>query len=52
MLYMLGLYYEQLEFLKSIYFRTFIGFVLSFLLVLIIGRPFISFLKKKNLVRR
>ena len=48
MLYMLGLYYEQLEFLKSIYFRTFIGFILSFLLVLIIGRPFINFLKKKK----
>ena len=48
MLYTLGLYYPQLSFLKSIYFRTFIGFVLSFLLVLIIGRPFIRFLKIKK----
>ena len=48
MLYTLGLYYPQLEFLKSIYFRTFIGFVLSFLLVLMIGSPFIKFLKKKK----
>ena len=48
MLYTLGLYYPQLSFLKSIYFRTFIGFVLSFLLVLIIGKPFIKFLKIKK----
>ena len=48
MLYMLGLYCQQLEFLKSIYFRTFVGFILSFLLVLIIGKPFIKFLKKKK----
>lgn len=48
MLYMLGLLYPQLEVLKSIYFRTFIGFILSFFIVLIVGKPFIKYLKKKK----
>ena len=48
MLYLLGLHYEKLEFLKSIYLRIFIGFVLSFLFVLIVGKPFISYLKYKK----
>ena len=48
MLYLLGVYSEQLQFLKSIYLRTFIGFVLSFIFVLVAGRPFINYLKKKK----
>lgn len=48
MLYLLGVYSEKLIFLKSIYLRIFIGFVLSFLFVLIVGKPFICFLKYKK----
>ena len=48
MLYLIGEYFESLEFLKSIYLRTFISFTLSFLLVLIFGKPFINYLKVKK----
>lgn len=48
MLYTLGIMYERLDFLKSIYLRAFGGFVLSFLLVLFFGQPFINFLKRKK----
>lgn len=48
MLYLIGEYFESLEFLKSIYLRGFISFTLSFLLVLIFGKPFINYLKVKK----
>ena len=48
MLYLIGEYFESLEFLKSIYLRSFISFTLSFLLVLIFGKPFINYLKVKK----
>ena len=49
MLYILGKLYENLDFLRSIYLRISFGFVLSFLIVLIVGNPFIKFLRKKKL---
>ncbi|MGF6907037.1 phospho-N-acetylmuramoyl-pentapeptide-transferase [Fusobacterium sp. PH5-44] len=48
MLYLLGTYFESLEFLKSIYFRAIVGFTISFSLVLLLGNPFIKYLKKKK----
>jgi len=48
MLYLLGSYFESLEFLKSIYFRSFICFSMAFTLVLTCGNPFINYLKKKK----
>lgn len=48
MLYFLANCYTGLEFLKSIYLRDFISFSLSFLLVLLLGKPFIHYLKKKK----
>ena len=48
MLYLIGKYFQELEFLKSIYLRTFIAFVLGFLIVLIAGKPFINYLKVKK----
>ncbi|MCI6153017.1 phospho-N-acetylmuramoyl-pentapeptide-transferase [Fusobacterium perfoetens] len=46
MLYILSELNNNLNFLKSIYLRISIGFVLSFLIVLILGKPFIKYLKK------
>ena len=48
MLYLIGKYFQHFEFLKSIYLRTFITFTLSFLIVLIAGKPFINYLKYKK----
>ncbi|MBQ3438122.1 MAG: phospho-N-acetylmuramoyl-pentapeptide-transferase [Fusobacterium sp.] len=48
MLYLLGEYFNNLVFLKSIYLRAFIAFVMSFSIVLIAGKPFIQFLKIKK----
>lgn len=48
MLYFIGRYFKEFEFLKSIYLRTFIGFILAFLFVLLIGKPFIKYLKEKK----
>lgn len=48
MLYLIGKYFQHFEFLKSIYLRTFIAFTLSFLVVLIAGKPFINYLKYKK----
>lgn len=48
MLYLIGKYFQHFEFLKSIYLRTFIAFVLAFLIVLIVGKPFINYLKFKK----
>lgn len=48
MLYLLGENFRELIFLKSMYLRAFISFVLSFSMVLIAGRPFIKYLKIKK----
>lgn len=48
MLYLLGENFRELMFLKSMYLRAFISFVLSFAIVLIAGKPFINFLKIKK----
>lgn len=48
MLYLLGEYFNNLVFLKSIYLRAFISFVMSFVIVLIAGKPFINYLKIKK----
>lgn len=48
MLYLLGEYFSNLVFLKSMYLRAFISFVLSFSIVLIAGKPFIHYLKVKK----
>ncbi|MGL5949981.1 MAG: phospho-N-acetylmuramoyl-pentapeptide-transferase, partial [Cetobacterium sp.] len=43
MLYLLAGYFPVLEGLKSIYLRSFLGFILAFLVVLITGKPFIQY---------
>ncbi len=48
MLYFLAEHLAKLEFLKSIYLRAFLGFVISFCIVLFAGRPFIKYLKIKK----
>lgn len=48
MLYLLGEYIGKFSFLKSIYLRGFIGFLLAFFIVLAVGKPFINFLKIKK----
>ena len=48
MLYFLAKYFAELEFLKSIYLRTFLAFVISFCIVLFAGKPFIKYLKVKK----
>lgn len=48
MLYLLSEFLEEFSFLSSIYLRTFISFLLGFIIVLIFGKPFIKFLKKKK----
>ena len=48
MLYFLAEYFAELEFLKSIYLRTFLAFVISFCIVLFAEEPFIKYLKVKK----
>lgn len=48
MLYLLSQNFSNFDFLKSIYLRGGISFLMSFLIVLIFGKPFISFLRKKK----
>ena len=48
MLYFLAEHFVKLEFLKSIYLRAFLSFVISFCIVLFAGRPFIKYLKVKK----
>jgi len=48
MLYFLAEHFVKLEFLKSIYLRAFLGFVISFFIVLFVGKPFIKYLKVKK----
>ncbi|MFA6708372.1 MAG: phospho-N-acetylmuramoyl-pentapeptide-transferase [Fusobacterium sp.] len=49
MLYILGMTYMKMNFFKSIYLRAFIGFVFSFLIVILLCKPFIKYLKRKKL---
>lgn len=48
MLYFIGSNFESLVFIKSIYLRAFISFVLSFSIVLLTGKYFINYLKIKK----
>ncbi|MBC2850772.1 phospho-N-acetylmuramoyl-pentapeptide-transferase [Cetobacterium sp. 8H] len=48
MLYFLAGYTPVLEGFKSIYLRGFLAFILAFLIVLVAGKPFIKYLKKKK----
>lgn len=48
MLYFLSEILERFGFLSSIYLRAFLGFFIAFIVVLIGGRPFIKYLKKKK----
>mgnify|MGYP000845861272 FL=1 len=48
MLYFLAEHFVKLEFLKSIYLRAFLAFVISFFIVLFVGKPFIKYLKVKK----
>lgn len=48
MLYLMGEYIQKLSFLKSIYLRTFIAFMVGFIFVLVVGKPFIKYLKYKK----
>ena len=48
MLYLMGEYIQKLSFLKSIYLRTFIAFMVGFIFVLVVGKPFIKYLKCKK----
>ncbi|MCK5780170.1 MAG: phospho-N-acetylmuramoyl-pentapeptide-transferase [Psychrilyobacter sp.] len=49
MLYFLAENYAKLEFLKSIYLRGFLGFAISLVIVMILGKPFISYLRKEDI---
>ena len=49
MLYYLAEKYESLAYLKSIYLRGFVGFALSLMIVMILGKPFIAYLRKKKI---
>lgn len=48
MLYFLVEYLVKFEFLKLIYLRVFLGFVIFFCIVLFVGRLFIKYLKIKK----
>ena len=48
MLYYIAKNIDTLAWLKSIYLRAFLGFIISFILVILVGKPFIKFLKKKQ----
>lgn len=48
MLYLISQLCEGTKFLSSIYLRGFLAFLISFFLVLFLGKPFIKYLKKKK----
>lgn len=48
MFYLIGEYVHSLQFLKSIYLRSFMAFMVAFIIVLIAGKPFINYLKIKK----
>ncbi|MEI6856884.1 phospho-N-acetylmuramoyl-pentapeptide-transferase [Psychrilyobacter sp.] len=49
MLYYLAENYEKLTYLKSIYLRGFLGFAVSLMIVMILGKPFIAYLRRKKI---
>lgn len=49
MLYYLAKNIDTLAWLKSIYLRAFLGFIISFIVVIFAGKPFIKFLKKNKM---
>lgn len=49
MLYYLATRYESLAFFRSIYLRGFVGFALSLMIVMLLGKPFIAYLRKENI---
>ncbi len=49
MLYYFAEKYENLVYLKSIYLRGFLGFAISLMIVMILGKPFISYLRRKKI---
>ena len=49
MLYYIAKNIDTLAWLKSIYLRAFLGFIISFILVILVGKPFIKFLKKNKM---
>lgn len=48
MFYILALYITKLEFFKSMYLRGFVAFLLAFMIVMLTGNGFITYLKKKK----
>lgn len=48
MFYILTLYITKLEFFKSMYLRGFVAFLLAFMIVMLTGNGFITYLKKKK----
>ncbi|MBP9509721.1 MAG: phospho-N-acetylmuramoyl-pentapeptide-transferase [Fusobacteriaceae bacterium] len=48
MLYILSKHYAELHILSSIYLRVALAFLTSFFFMLILGKPFINYLKKKK----
>ena len=52
MFYLIGEYVQSLQFLKSIYLRSFMAFILAFMIVLIVGKPFINYLRAKKLAEK
>jgi phospho-N-acetylmuramoyl-pentapeptide-transferase len=49
MLYYLAESYESLSVFKSIYLRGFLGFSISLIIVMLLGKPFISYLRKEKI---
>lgn len=49
MLYILVGKILEIEWIKSLYFRSSLGFILGYLMVLFLGKPFIAFLKSKKM---
>lgn len=48
MLYFMSEMSEKFAFLSSIYLRAFLGFFFAFIIVIIAGKPFIKYLKRKK----
>lgn len=48
MLYLLSILSEKFAFLSSIYLRVAVAFLISFLVMLTLGKPFITYLKKRK----
>ncbi|MGL5123056.1 MAG: phospho-N-acetylmuramoyl-pentapeptide-transferase [Fusobacteriaceae bacterium] len=48
MLYFISKIWEKFNFLSSIYMRAFIAFIIAFSMIIVLGKPFIAYLKKKK----